>query len=129
VADCAISAALHPAAVGQAYNAAPPTRIGVRAFLGELCRALDIPPPRGATPYLLAACAAHAAEAWARISRRRTAPAISRAGLAILTQDVRHDPAKAKRDLGWQAKVELADGVRQTAAWLRERHPELCRPG
>jgi nucleoside-diphosphate-sugar epimerase len=28
---------------------------------------------------------------------------------------------KARRLLGWQARVELRDGLEQTVAWLRER--------
>ena len=121
VADCALAAALHPRAVGQAYNAAPEQRISVREFLGALCRALGFPPPSRSAPYLIASLVAHASESWAHLSRRRTAPAIDRAGLAILTQDVRHDPAKAERELNWRSQVDLADGVARTVAWLRER--------
>jgi nucleoside-diphosphate-sugar epimerase len=120
VADCAIAAALQPAAVGQAYNAAPQTRISVREFLGALCAALGIAMPTRSAPYFLAALAANVAESWARLTRQASAPAINRAGVAILTQDVRHEPAKAQRELGWQARVDLAEGVRRTAAWLQD---------
>ncbi len=123
VADCAIAAALHPKAVGQAYNAAPQQWIGLREFLGALsrrsgsrCRGVRCPTPWRRWP-------AHLSEWFARVTWRRTAPALNRAGLAILTEDVRHDPSKAQRELDWHSQVSLADGVHATAAWLREREP------
>jgi len=125
VADCAIAAAVAPAAVGQAYHAAPPTRISVREFLGALCRALGFEIPERSMPYAVAAVAAHTSEWFACLTRRRAAPAYNRAGLAILTQDVRHSPAKAERDFGWRAQVDLSDGVELTATWL-VRHSPTC---
>ena len=38
------------------------------------------------------------------------------------------DPGKARRELGWSAQTSLADGLRQTMAWMRA-HPELVREG
>jgi nucleoside-diphosphate-sugar epimerase len=46
------------------------------------------------------------------------------AGLAILTQDVRHSPAKAQRQLGWQPKVDLSTGIQRTAQWLKSTEEE-----
>jgi UDP-glucose 4-epimerase len=36
-------------------------------------------------------------------------------------RDVCFDPAKAKRDLGWEAEVEMIDGMRKTYEYFRER--------
>lgn len=121
VADCAIAAARHPAAVGQAYNAAPDREIRLREFLGAVCAELGVVPPRRTVPYAVAAAAAWVSEWVAKARGRRTAPKVSRAGLAIMTQDVRHDPTKAALELGWRSRVSLADGARATAAWLRAR--------
>jgi nucleoside-diphosphate-sugar epimerase len=125
VAECALTAATHPAAIGQAYNAAPPHRIGVHEFLGALAQALGLSLPERSAPYVLARLAASASEWWARLARPRAGPAYHHAGLAILCEDVRHSPAKAQRDLGWRARVDLADGVRATAAWIAQRYPDL----
>jgi 2-alkyl-3-oxoalkanoate reductase len=125
VADCAIAVALHPAAVGQAYNASPDRRIGVREFLGLFCERLDIKMPQRSAPKFLASMAAHASEWWATILRRQSAPQITRAGVAVLSEDVRYDSSKAERELGWRSRIELAVGVENAARWLRERHPEL----
>ena len=126
VADCAIAAALNACAVNQAYNAAPHNRIRVREFLGELCSALGTKTPTRSIPSWLASSSAYFWEGLARATRRRTRPLVTHAGLAILSADVRHDPGKAERELGWRSKVELATGIEQTAAWLRRCHPDVC---
>jgi nucleoside-diphosphate-sugar epimerase len=123
VADCALAAALTPSAVGHAYNASPSIRISLREFLGAVCQALGFQIPSRSVPYCLSAVVARVAEWWARLSH--TPPAFDRAGLAILTEDVRHSSRKAELELGWQAKVSLAEGTAATAAWLRERFPDL----
>jgi nucleoside-diphosphate-sugar epimerase len=125
VADCAIASAQHPSAVGQAFNASPQSRISVREFLGALCDSLGVNRPKRAVPYFLASLTARVSEWGAWLVRSRSAPTITRAGLAILTQDIRHDPAKAERFLGWRAKVGLNEGIHNTATWLREHRPEL----
>jgi nucleoside-diphosphate-sugar epimerase len=125
VADGAIAASLTPQAAGQAYNVAPPRCIRLHEFLGALCRALTLNMPAKSAPYIWASAAARASECWAILTRRQTAPAYSRAGLAILTEDVRHSPSKAQRELGWQPTVDIQEGIRRTAEWLREIYPDL----
>ncbi len=127
VADCAIAAAIHPAGVNQAYNAAPHERITARVFLRQLCDELGIKMPTRSMPYFLSSGFAYFWETWAMVTMRRTPPPVTHAGLAMLSADVRHDPTKADCDLGWRSKVNLSDGIQQTAAWLRRCHPEVFR--
>jgi nucleoside-diphosphate-sugar epimerase len=119
VADCALAAALAERAAGEVYNVAPAEETTVRQFLGAVCAPLGIAPPRRCVPYPLAALAARVAEGWAHLTRQRTPPALTRAGLAILTCDVRHDPGKALRELGWRSQVSLAEGATRTASWMK----------
>ncbi len=37
------------------------------------------------------------------------------------------DPSRAKRSLGWEASVDLAEGLRRTVAWMRE-HLDRYKP-
>ena len=34
---------------------------------------------------------------------------------------------KARRELGWEAAIDVYDGIAQTVAWLRSRRPEVAR--
>lgn len=123
VAACAVVAAQTAAAAGQAYNVAPEREICLREFLTTLCQALDIAAPRRSLPYALTASVTRLSEWCARLTFRRAAPAFTRAGLAILTEDLHHHSGKAQRDLGWRPTMGLAEGVRRAANWLQQRFP------
>ncbi len=127
VADCAVAAASHPAAIGQAYNAAPHQHVRVRHFLGAICAALQMKMLDRSIPYPMAKGFAHFWETCWNLSGFRTAPPATRAALAMLTEDVRHDPGKAAREIGWRSKVDLEAGIEVTAKWIRNSHPELLR--
>jgi nucleoside-diphosphate-sugar epimerase len=117
VADCALAAATHEQAVGQAYNVAPEQVIGVRDFVGALCRELGLSPPRYTLPAFLPRGVAAVAETWARW-RGGVPPVLTRAAVTVLTADLHHDPQKAMQQLGWRPLVSVGDGVRRTVAWL-----------
>lgn len=121
VAACALAAARTPAAAGEAYNVSPVREIRLREFLTALCESLDIAPPRGSVPYALSASLTWLTELGARLAQWRTAPTYTRAGLAIMTQDIHHHSGKAQRELRWRPRTDLAGGVALTAHWLRER--------
>ena len=126
-ADCAIAAATHPRAINQAYNAAPHERISVREFLGTLCSVLGTKMPTRSMPLFMSKGFPYFWEGWAFVTRSRKVPRVTHGGLAMLTLDVRHDPGKAERELGWRSNVDLAAGIEQTARWLRKCHPEIFR--
>ena len=128
VADLAVGAATIEAAAGQTYNAAPEEDVRLREFINAVCRALDMKPPRRSVPYPVAAALATLVETWARLTRSKEPPVVTRAALTLQTVDQRFDISKAKRDLGWEPKVSMEEGVRATAAWARAREPVRAAP-
>ena len=114
VADCFIAAATHDAAIGQAYNVAPVEEIGYREFLTKICQTLGIRPPRITVPYSVVAALTFVVENAARLAHTANPPTLTKAGLALFSEDRHHDPAKAIRELDWRPQVSLAEGVRQT---------------
>ncbi len=60
-----------------------------------------------------ACCKALNVEATVKQDPRRLRPPASEVQVLL------SDPGRAKAELGWQAKVELEDGLRRTAEWLR----------
>jgi nucleoside-diphosphate-sugar epimerase len=108
-------AALHPAALGQAFNCTPDPAPTWRDYLGAYQvlaghRAwLAIPVP------LVAVLAALAAFGAPRYSQQRDLPDF----LSIATQRIVFSTHKARERLGWTPQVPLQAGVAGTADWLR----------
>lgn len=116
-----VEAAAAPAAAGRTYflcGAETPTFDAVMDMIGRA-----VGPPRNVTvrldPGLMAEAGALAD--WAQRLTGRTIP-FSRDKVRELRR--RHwicSPQAARRDFGWEARVEPAAGFRQTAAWYRTR--------
>ncbi len=125
VADAAILAAHSPRAAGEAFNISPTREIRLREFLGALFREMNIAPPRLTIPYSIAYAATRCSESWARLTRAKQAPEMTMAGLACITVDQHVVPTKAQQLLGWSPQVDLDEGARRTAAWLRDGEPNV----
>lgn len=85
------------------------TAMGVA--VGRPSRVIPLPAPvlRGA---------AHAARAWARLSRTKALLTPERARDLVQTAWI-CDDSRARRDLGYAPRITLADGMRSTAEWYR----------
>jgi nucleoside-diphosphate-sugar epimerase len=118
VVECAILAATMPIAVGQAYNVSPDREIRLRDFLGRMCAEMRLPVPRWAMPLAVARAAAFVMGAYAKLTRSLDPPALTRAGLALFSDDQHFSSAKAARELCWKPKVDVEAGARSTVEWL-----------
>lgn len=120
VADLCVEAAVQNVAIGRVYNAGPGFKVPLREFIVACCRALDLPVPGRAVPYWLTSLIAIIAESVAKLTRKKEPPILTRAELEFLTILEQHcDISRAKRELGWQPKVGLEEGIRATAEWAR----------
>lgn len=119
VADAAILAATKDCAIGEAYNVSPDPEISLRQFLGALFRELEIKEPKFTVPLPAANAITFVCENWARLIGQKTAPEMTRAGIACINVDQHVNPAKAIRELGWQPRVSVEEGARRTAEWLK----------
>lgn len=118
-AEGVVAAGTSERAIGQVYNLGPDPEIRIREFILAICRELDIRPPRLSVPYAVASTLARLSEGWARLIRAGESPTLSRMSVFLMTQDQRFDISRARRDLGWEPRVSMEEGVRSTAAWAR----------
>ena len=123
VVDLLITAAEHPGAVGEAFNAVSDPQPTLRAFLGayaamagrDVLLPIPLPVLRGVAPL---------AEAGLRLFGE---PQPVRAMVEFLIAHGRtYSMDKAARLLDWRPRVGLAEGMAQAEAWLRETG--LLRP-
>jgi nucleoside-diphosphate-sugar epimerase len=97
---------------GRTYNIAGPQYMELRELVETCARVLEVPPPRHRLPREVALAAGHAAEMVWGAARRE--PPFSRRSLAFFENDNAYDIGAARRDLGFEPRVELEEGVRAT---------------
>jgi dihydroflavonol-4-reductase len=108
----------HPAALGRTYILAGERYVTLNDLVREIAAATGVPPPRGHLPYWPLAAGATVCEALCRplgidppLHRRRVAFFVKHRAFSI---------ERARRELGYEPKVPLEEGVRRTAAWYFE---------
>ncbi len=117
VADGVIRAATHPAAVGRAYNLSSPGEISQRDFLDHLTAQLGLPRINRHVPYRLAFWGGFLAEAIGRAIGLQRPPHITRYAVALIGRSVRFSIERARRELAWEPRVPVLEGVRRTLEW------------
>lgn len=132
-AEGAILAATQSGAVGRIYNLCPEEEIRFRDFISGLAQALGIPAPTLSVPYSVVYAIAALMESWAAFRGYPETPSLTRSALGFLTQDLRFDASRAKRELGWVPRVSLREGTRASVEWLLseegQRYLGYYRPG
>ncbi len=118
LADAIVRAGTTTAAAGRTYHAAHPEAVTTRELVLAIGRAL------GRTPAILPIPGAVATPIVAAIG----AVAAARGKPSVLNRDKMAeflapawllDAGAAERDLGWRARLDVAEGTRMTAAWYR----------
>jgi nucleoside-diphosphate-sugar epimerase len=119
IADLAILAATSDKAIGQAYNAAPPEPIRLKAFAEAMIRAQGGRRIRGTMPYSVAYVWCALMEAIARLRRAKEMPFLNRYSIEIMQTECCMDGSKARLELGWAPMVSADEGTRQYVEWRR----------
>lgn len=112
--DAVLAAATAEGAAGRAYLVDDGELMTAAELFGALCRAAELPPPRGGLPY-----GAAYALAWLRErigARGPWRPDVIRRGRAA-----QFDCARVVHELGCRPHVGLEEGARRLAAWVREQ--------
>jgi nucleoside-diphosphate-sugar epimerase len=118
VAEGAILAASHPAAVGQAYNLASDGEITQREFLDALTDALGMKRVKRHVPFRLAFWGGFAAEIIAKLIFLRRPAHITRYAVSLVGRSTRFSTAKAREELGWKPTVPPLEGLKRTMDWF-----------
>jgi len=117
VAAGAILAANLPQARGQAYNLCSRGEVKQVDLLNTMTDALKLPRVHKHVPYGLAHRFAFVQECFARLLRRSKPPAVTRRALYLIGRAPHYSVAKAREQLGWQPRVPIQEGVRQSLEW------------
>jgi len=108
-----------PAAPGEAFFLASPERTDLASLQREVARALSVSPRSVPVPAPLLSALAWAADGVTRASGLKL-PLNRKLAAQLLAPGWTCDPGKARRLLGFEARLSLADSVDRAARWYRE---------
>ncbi len=106
-----------PPRAPRAINLAGAEPVSFRRFCETIASALGRGLPRHGVPRVLASAAGAAFEALHHLGG--VAPPITRETVRFMTSDRVYDIGRARRELGWEPRVGLEEGVGRTVAWYR----------
>jgi 2-alkyl-3-oxoalkanoate reductase len=117
VADAAILAALHPEALGQAFNITDQGPITQRAFLQLWSEACGGTPISRRFPFATVWVAASVLEAYGRLRAQERPPVISRYATWLMGRQLSYGTAKAREQLGWTPSIGYREAIERTVRW------------
>lgn len=108
-------------AIGQTYNITDGRLVSKREFLTTVARLADCAPPTRSVPLGVAKALAAVLEGTWKLLGRKEAPLLSQARVKFLGLNLDYSIDKARRELGYQARVDFDEGMRETIDWFRRQ--------
>jgi nucleoside-diphosphate-sugar epimerase len=119
LADGLLLSGTHPAAAGATFLLTDGQPVSWREYFAAIAAALECAPPRLRLPAALVKPAAALVEAaWDHLPLPGEPP-LTRYRARLLTRDLVFRSDRARRVLGYEPTVGLAEGLRRTVAWYR----------
>jgi nucleoside-diphosphate-sugar epimerase len=105
---------------GEIYHITGPRPVTFREYGETIAAELGVRRPWLRLPKAAALSGAAMLEAIAKVTG--LTPPLSRTGVAFFSENRCFSWEKARRELGYQPQIELAEGVRRTADWYRQQN-------
>ncbi len=106
-------------AIGRAYLLVNDEPVTQRDYFNAIARELGVPPPSRHIPYRLALALGATVEMVGHLTRMKQPPPLMRFGLKQIGGENRFVISRARNELGFSPRVNLAEGVRRGIAWYR----------
>lgn len=116
VVDGFLLAAYHENAPGNVYNITNDRPLTQLEMFNEIADAVDGVRPTRHLPYLPIRYGSVVAEALTVVTHKD--PFVTQHGTLMFGTDNKHSIEKARRELGFEPKVDLREGIRRAAAWF-----------
>lgn len=120
VVDVLLLAADKENSVGQAYNACDGSDITWRQYVDRLAEIVGVSSPRIVIPYRLAYLTGWVMEKIYGILRIKTRPLLTRMAVELFGTNQGFSIDKARRELGYEPKVDFDEGMRRVDVWLHQ---------
>jgi nucleoside-diphosphate-sugar epimerase len=117
--DAILLALTRDEAVGQGYLVGDGAVVTWQELTDLLADQIDLPRVKRTIPLPVGKTVAVGAETWAKITKSKQRPALTRYELEIGGRDMHYSNAKVCRELGFTPRVLPEEGVARTIEWLR----------
>ena len=108
----------HEKAVGEAFIIGGKSPIPLRELIRLAAEALEVPPPKIVLPAMPVTFVCIATETLCRPFRIK--PPLFRRSMDFFTKSVEFDVSKSRMQLGFESRVAVPEGVRETVRWYRD---------
>ncbi|MBI2896356.1 MAG: NAD-dependent epimerase/dehydratase family protein [Deltaproteobacteria bacterium] len=115
--DGIVLASTLPGAIGRVYNVVDDGKVTMRDFVEKTCDALGWKRPRFSVPLAFARFTGAALEDLYLLFGAKKGPPITRYRIAYVAKHLHFSNERVKRELGWEPRVSLEEGLERTAAW------------
>ncbi len=119
VARALVLAGTRPRASGQAYNVTDGQRHTLREIVETFARLSGLPVRAVSVPYGVALLLAALGYVGSRLRHPRRDPLIAPAAVRAMVKPHHYSIEKIRRELGYEPRVPLEAGLKQTVEWLR----------
>jgi nucleoside-diphosphate-sugar epimerase len=121
VVDMILLAADQEGSVGHAYNASDGLDVSWRSYMDRLAKIIGAASPKTVIPYRLAYFAGWAMEKVYGALRIQTRPLLTRMMVELFGTNQGFPIDKARRELGYEPRVDFDEGMSHVEVWLRQR--------
>ncbi len=119
VAQALVLAGTKDEAVGQIYNVTDGQKHSIRTLVALFGKTLKSPPRTVSVPYPLAYSYAFVSYWWNRWRRPSEEPLINPDSVRAMTFPHHYDISKIQKELGYEPRVMLEEGLKRTVEWYR----------
>lgn len=116
-AEGCILAATHEKAVGEAYNLSSDGEITQAEYFNKIAECLNAKPVKRKVPYKVAKNAAFLMELFGHLTKRKSAPLVTRYSVWLMGRRSFFACDKARRELGWKPTVGYEEGIQRSVEW------------
>jgi len=116
--DVLVEAGRRKEAVGQVYNITNKDKTTMKDFIYTICDISGLKRPRKSLPFPVAKTLASILEAIGRMAKKKTPPLLTKARVKVSGLNLDFDISKAVKELGYDSKVSIKEGLERTLASL-----------
>ena len=108
-----------PVAVGKIYNITDDGKVTRRMLIESICNTANLPKPTKSIPIPLAKVICTVCETITRVTKSKKPPLLNRARMKFLALNLDFDISKIRKELGYNPKVSLEQGMKNTIEWFK----------